>query len=103
MTFPFTKDRYVHALLERDGDVCLVERTNQLTKSVHWEVVILEPRHARTLPNGEHAAAHVAYPSPNKWGVFGWTYTRLTDARQKYAELLRRGGQKGGSQAKAIA
>jgi hypothetical protein len=35
LTFPFTKHGSRHVLLERAGDVCLVERHNQLTGSVH--------------------------------------------------------------------
>jgi hypothetical protein len=103
MTFPFTKDRYVHALLERDGDVCLVERTNQLTDSVHWEVVVLRYEAARVGPGRHHFAARERYPSGNDWGSYGWTYTTLPEARQKWAEVSAARRQKGGSLAKDIA
>ena len=97
MTFPFTRDRYVHRLLERDGMACLVERTNLETGSVHWEVVVLrlETREA-TLPSGRVSRPHECYPGPECWGERGWTYTRITDAEQKYAYLCRRPPQKGG-------
>ena len=97
MTFPFTKDRYVHALLERDGDVCLVERTNQLTASVHWELVVLQHEPAKRYPSGRVLPAHERYPAPSQWGSAGWTFTDLTEARQRYRNLLQPKAQKGGS------
>ena len=103
MTFPFTRDRYRHELLERDGDVCLVERTNQLTDSVHWEVVILRHEGTRRGPQGKTLPPHERYPSGNDWGEYGWTYTTLPEARQKWAEVSAPRRQKGGSRAKDIA
>jgi hypothetical protein len=35
LAFPFTKSRFVHRLIERQGDVCLVERENLVTGSKH--------------------------------------------------------------------
>jgi hypothetical protein len=103
MTFPFTRDRYRHELLERAGDVCLVERTNQLTDSVHWEVVVLRPDPARPGPGGTQLPAGERYPSGNDWGRFGWTYTTLPEARQKWAEVCAPRRQSGGFRAKDIA
>lgn len=97
--FPFLRDRYVHRLLKRDGAVCLVERENLLTGSVHWEVVRLRPMPARTWPDGSQTEAGECYPSTAKWGIFGWTFTRLTDARQKYRFLRDARAQTGGSRA----
>ena len=88
MTFPFTRDRYRHALLERAGDVCLVERTNLVVKppSVHWEVVVLQHEGEKTI-RGRTLAAHLRYPSPEEWGTHGWTYTDITDARRRWGDL----------------
>ena len=38
-SFPFSKNRFGHVLLDRQGDVCLVERTNLVTGSIHYEVI----------------------------------------------------------------
>jgi hypothetical protein len=100
LRFPFLRDRYVHRLLERDGAVCLVERENVLTGSVHWEVVRLVRVRERIWPNGRRTEAGEAYPPVSQWGTRGWTFTRLTDARQKYRFLVCATAQKGGSQAK---
>jgi len=99
MIFPFEKDRFRHALLERTGDVCLVERTNLVTGSVHWEVVVLRHQPARTLPDGSWTPASERYPSGNDWGRFGWTYTDVREARQQWGSLCARPSQTGGSDA----
>ena len=83
----FTKDRFVHHLLDRQGMICLVERTNLVTGSVHYEVVVLRRQPARTLPNGMRAPASERYPSGNDWGRHGWTYTDRTEATRRYFSL----------------
>lgn len=88
--FPFTRNRFEHRLVERVGDVCLVERTNQDTGGVHWEVVIVQHRKACTLPDGTTAPEREAYPSTGQWGTAGWTYTTLAAARERFAERVGR-------------
>jgi hypothetical protein len=90
LRFPFTRDRFEHRLVERVGDVCLVERVNQVTRGVHWEVIVVQHRRARTLPNGRTVSAGEAYPSAERWGTAGWTYTTLPGARERFAEQVGR-------------
>src|SRR5262245_55910621 len=87
LEFPFERDRYRHELVLRHGDVCLVERENLLTGSRHWEVVVVQHRPARTLPNGVRVEAGEAYPSSAQWGEAGWTYTRRLEADARMAIL----------------
>ena len=96
MIFPFTRDRYRHELLERAGDVCLVERTNLVTDSVHWEVVVLQREPEQTI-KGKVYPAHLRYPGNEEWGTYGWTFTDITNARQKWAALVPGRAQRGGS------
>lgn len=97
-TFPFTRDRYRHALLAREGDVCLVERTNLAVTppSVHWEVVVLQHEPEHTI-KGTVYPTHLRYPGNEEWGTKGWTFTDITTARQKWAALVPGRAQKGGS------
>jgi hypothetical protein len=97
MDFPFTRDRFTHTLLQRDGAVCLVERTNHDTGSVHWEVVRLHWERERVGPNGALFPAGERYPTGNDWGTDGWTYTSLADAEWRYRDLLAPKPEKGGS------
>jgi hypothetical protein len=98
LAFPFSRDRFVHRLLERSGAVCLVERENLETGSFHWEVVRVSIEPDKTI-RGQLYPAHERYPSSEEWGERGWTYTTLPDAKQKYRALVQSKAQKGGSEA----
>lgn len=89
LAFPFTRDRFSHRLVSRDGDVCLVERTNLVTNSIHWEVVVLAHRPADSWPDGRETPPREAYPASEDWGTHGWTFTTLPDAETRYAKVVR--------------
>lgn len=89
MTFPFVRDGYRHVLVARSGLVCLVQRDNIATGSRHWEVVRLRPHGAATFPDGRHVTAGESYPTSQKWGEFGWTYTDPTMARHRFDQECR--------------
>ena len=86
LTFPFRRDGFLHELLEQDGPSCLVRRSKG-GRQIHFEVVLLQWRTARTWPNGDFTPEGWHYPSSERWGTYGWTYTELAKARQKYDEL----------------
>src|SRR5262249_55062329 len=88
LQFPLVKNGYQHDLLERAGNVCLVQRVNTSTGSVHWEVVILHRKPAKTLPSGRTRPAGEAYPSTSSWGQAGWTYIELREARERFEALV---------------
>jgi hypothetical protein len=90
LAFPFTRDRFVHRLLERTGDVCLIARDNVVTGSTHWEVIHVQTRPAETAPDGSTYPARETYPSIERWGERGWTFTSLPEAEQKYRALASR-------------
>lgn len=98
LAFPFTRDRYVHRLVARAGDVCLVARENLETGSMHWEVVRLMAEPAKTI-RGRVYDAHERYPSSERWGERGWTYTTRADAAQTYRSFASSKAQTGGSAA----
>src|SRR5262249_35357234 len=58
----------------------------------HYEIVRVQQRRQRTLPNGQPMPAHEAYPEPSKWGSEAWTVPTLRHARGYCAELHARGG-----------
>jgi hypothetical protein len=96
LEFPFTRDGFIHELLERVGRVCLVRRS----KPTHWhyEVVQLAIEPDKTI-RGVFYPEHERYPSPEAWGTYGFTYRsdepERAAARQRTLEkagrLLSRG------------
>lgn len=89
--FPFVRNGFRHELLERTGRVCLVQRSKS-GRQRHFEVVVLQHRKARILPNGEFLRESWVYPASEQWGEAGWTYTHLAEARCRYLTL---GGKQG--------
>jgi len=89
LSFPFARDDFWHVLVRREGDVCLVERTNLRVDppSVHWEVIVVQHHRARTLPSGKHYPARESYPGDAHWGESGWTFTERAMADARMAEL----------------
>jgi hypothetical protein len=86
--FPFIRGGYRHSLLKRAGDVCLVERRNLETDSVHYEIVSLQRLPARIGPRGTLLPATTVYPSSARWGRAGRTYTSRADADRRWECLV---------------
>ena len=90
LSFPFTKSGFTHVLVERAGDVALVERTNRQTGSVHYEVVLIQHEPAKRGRTAGVCLRGGSYPGTSSWGIAGWTYVTLPEARAKYAALTSR-------------
>jgi hypothetical protein len=86
-SFPFDRDRFRHDLVRQTGRVCLVARTNLVTGSLHWEVVVLQYEQARTW-NDRAIPEHLRYPGNEQWGTAGWTYTAITEAEARFANTV---------------
>jgi hypothetical protein len=88
--FPFRRAGFCHELIDQDGSACLVKRTRATSrpnKQLHYEVVLLQWCPAWTLPDGNSIPEGWRYPKSEQWGTYGWTYTELAKAREKYDEL----------------
>jgi hypothetical protein len=88
-TFPFTRDGFERVLVRQIGWVCLVARTNRVTGSRHWEVVILQHERAKAI-RGCPYPEHLRYPGTRQWGEAGWTYTTRAEAERRFAALTAR-------------
>jgi hypothetical protein len=75
-------------MLKREGDVCLFEKRNA-TGPVRYEVAILHQRPKREFPGGRLAEAHEAMPSPEEWGLRGWSPATLEAARARFDTVLK--------------
>jgi hypothetical protein len=94
--FPFRRDGFSVELVERGGPVCLVKRS-KAGRQLHYEVAVLQQHEARQWPDGRVTPAGWHYPSSERWGEAGWTYTLLAEARCRYLSE----GQKQGVKAVA--
>ena len=74
----FTKDGYLHEEIQRVGDVVLYHCSRPDGSCEHWEVVRLRIDPAKTWSDGRTTEAHEALPSPEQWGVSGWTYSQAS-------------------------
>jgi len=82
----FIKSGFVHKVIDRRGNVLLVERRHVDVDHPHWEVVRITQNPERLL-YGRMVEAHEAFPPAEAWGTNGWTYTTLEDARAKFDSL----------------
>jgi hypothetical protein len=96
LRFPFDRDDWRHVLVRREGDVCLVERSNLRVEppSVHWEVIVVQHRPAETTRSGRSYPARESYPGPAAWGEAGWTFTERVQADAKMAAVTLRASQR---------
>lgn len=82
----FARNGYDHHQITREGDIAIFRRRRTGGQHEHYEVVRIREHGERvmggvTIPAGEH------YPSSEKWGKDGWTYTSFPEAQAKLATL----------------
>jgi hypothetical protein len=77
--------------------VCLVERTNLVTGTVHHEVVQLQECPACQFQDGTALPARERYPGAERWGWQGWTFSTSAEACQRYRFFTTQSAQTGGS------
>ena len=82
----FAKSGFSHKVIDRRGMVLLVQRQHSDVPHPHWEVVKIRVKPERLL-HGQRVEEGEAYPSPEDWGTYGWTYSTLEDARAKFDSL----------------
>lgn len=57
-------------------------------KNHHFEVVFIQVcEKERVFPNGLKQPPHEFYPSPEDWGLYGFTYSTLKEAEEKYNKV----------------
>lgn len=83
----FTRNGFEHRILERVGNVLLVERKHHEVSSPHFEVVRIRIGKPKRLPDGTVLQEREVYPASTEWGTHGWTRSDLESARAKFKEL----------------
>ena len=83
----YTRDGIDFSVIQRTGNICLLEGTFQHTPDHHtYEVHKLRWRksHPKSADAGE---VILSRPTESDWGKFGWTYLTLEDAQRKFDQL----------------
>lgn len=83
----FTESGWTLTLRERQGLVCLFERSKPGLNSKHYEVVRLRQLPAAKIM-GNEVPAREAMPSNEAWGKDGFTYLTLEEAEQAFESLV---------------
>ncbi len=88
---PPSVGRYMFKQLKRVGDVALFQKHNPKHPpgtAMSYEVVIVQKVDEVTWPDGMVTAPHEAMPSPEQWGIAGWSPLTLADAEKRFAATV---------------
>jgi hypothetical protein len=84
----FTSGGFNFRMLRREGDVALLSKVHRHGRVESYEVVRIQHRRAKVMPNGKPLPAREAMPASEQWGTAGWTYPDLASAERRFAQLL---------------
>jgi hypothetical protein len=85
----FRSEGFDFKLLLRDGDVALLRKTKKGYSFETYEVVIVQKETRRRVwPDGRVTEPCERMPASEQWGVHGWSFSDIRDARRKFYELV---------------
>ncbi len=76
-------------ILQREGDVCLVEQNKAGWSEPAYNVVIVQKHEARVM-GGNAVPAREGLPSWEEWGTYAWAYSDKTSAKVRFNEEVDR-------------
>ena len=79
----FTRSKFNHELVKREGNVAIFKRWGVGSKDHHYEVVKIS-KHNGYMMGGAYIEAAETYPGASLWGIQGWTCTDLEIAEKRY-------------------
>ena len=81
----FTRKGFTHSLVKREGDKAIFCQKKG-SKIYAYEVIVVRRHDGYTLA-GNYIEPAETYPSDSEWGLFGFTYTKLEQAEEKFAKI----------------
>ena len=78
----------------RNGRVAIYRQHQPGSDPNHDAYEVILPQVRSTNHKGERVGPYEAFPSPESWGIKGWTFTNLDKAFQKLLQLRMRALQK---------
>jgi len=82
----FNKKGFTYTQIVREGDKAIYRQDKNDYTSSSFEVVKIGSHNGYEL-NGTKIAASETYPSTSLWGIQGWTYQTLEDAKKKFKKI----------------
>lgn len=82
----FTSKGFTYTEVTRVGNKAIYKQSKDDQSSTSFEVVKIGKHNGYEL-NGVKIAAAETYPSTSLWGVQGWTYRDLDDAKKKFKKI----------------
>lgn len=82
----FTKKGWDFKRVDREGNVAIYEVSKG--NFISYEVILIQKHNGIKYPNGAYCEPAEFYPPSSSWGINGFTYRSLTNAREKYKSLL---------------
>ena len=83
----YKKDGFNFELIERNGNVAIYKQSKPDYVSVNYETVIIRKRKTDNDFVGTKAGDEYL-PSTSEWGMYGWSYRTLEQAREKMSKII---------------
>lgn len=82
----FNKKGFTFTQITREGNKAIYRQDKSDYTSSSFEVVKIGSHNGYEL-NGTKIAASETYPSTSLWGIQGWTYQTLDEAKKKFKKI----------------
>lgn len=84
----FTARGFQWRIVQRDGDVCLVEQSKDGWTNPVLNVVVVQKHKGKVMPSGNESEDREALPSWESWGELAWTASSKEDAKRRFNALV---------------
>jgi hypothetical protein len=82
----FNKKGFTYTEIVREKNKAIYKQSKTGQTNVSYEVVKIGSHNGYEL-NGSKIAAAETYPSTSLWGVQGWTFQNLDEAKKKFKKI----------------
>lgn len=84
-----SKKGFVYTQVKREKDIAIYKQKSldEVVKGEWFEVIKIKSHDGMTL-GGNYIPPSEMYPSSTQWGVLGFTYPNLEDAKSKFKIML---------------
>lgn len=81
-----SQKEFQFAQVKREDKIAIYKKSD--SDCIYYEVIVVQRHDGRTMPGGVFIEPSEFYPSDSMWGLYGWTYTLLDKAEEKFKQLI---------------